>query len=104
MFLILYITNPDEATAQKIGQHLVKNKYVACANIFPIKSVYWWQGKIESEGEYVTIVKTRTENKTAVIKETERIHPYEVPCIMHWEVAANPAYENWIFSETEQKL
>jgi len=30
----------------------------------------------------------------------ERIHPYEVPCIVKWEVEANVSYEKWIVDST----
>jgi len=57
-FIIVYITHSSEANAQKIANHLIEKKMVACANIFPIKSAYWWKGQIGNDDEWVSIVKT----------------------------------------------
>lgn len=97
-FIIVYITHPNEDSAQKLTSTLVENKYVACANIFPIKSAYWWEGSIASEDEYVSIVKTIPENWEALKNKVEALHSYEVPCIMKIDVSANAKYESWIKS------
>lgn len=103
-FIAIYITNPDEATAKSISQSLLKEKLVACANIFPIQSSFWWNADIQSEKEFVSIVKTRIQNWEIVRERVLQLHPYEVPCIMKLEVEANKSYEDWIFSETKQAL
>ena len=100
-FVIIYITHENAKEAQKVISHLLEKKLIACANTFPIKSAYWWQGEIASEDEVVSIVKTSKSNWERVKSEVERIHPYEVPCIIKIDVAANKAYEDWIEAETE---
>lgn len=95
-FLMIYVTHPDETTAQSISQKLLEQKLVACSNIFPITSAYWWEGTIQNEQEWVSVLKTSRENGKAVEKEIEKWHPYQVPCILKWEVNANEKYENWI--------
>lgn len=95
-FIAVYITHADELAAKKVVNFLVEKKYIACANIFPIESAYWWKQEINQEGEYVSLVKTTHELWSTLVKAVESIHPYEVPCIMKFEVEANHAYENWI--------
>ena len=97
-FIIVYITHSSEKNAQNIADQLLQKKLVACANIFPIKSMYWWNGNIENENEYVSIVKTRPELWEILQKEITNIHPYEVPCIMKINAEANKEYEKWIYS------
>lgn len=97
-FIIVYITHSSEANAQKIANHLIEKKMVACANIFPIKSAYWWKGVVENDDEFVSIVKTIPKMWEPLQKEIEAIHPYDVPCIMKLEAEANTAYEKWIYS------
>ena len=97
-FIIVYITHSSEENAQKIADQLLQKKLVACANIFPIKSMYWWNETIENENEYVSIVKTIPENWGILQKEITAIHPYEVPCIMKIVAEANEEYEKWIYS------
>ncbi|MBK7873804.1 MAG: divalent-cation tolerance protein CutA [Saprospiraceae bacterium] len=100
-FIVIYITHSSEAEAKRVSDHLLQQKLVACANIFPINSAYWWQGQIQYEGEWVSIVKTTLENWEKVKFEVEKIHPYDVPCIMKIEVEANNAYEQWIRDEVK---
>ena len=103
-FKIIYITYPDKQTAERISKKLVDLKLVACANIFPIHSMYWWDSKVENDDEWVSLVKTRTSNIKAVEKEVIAIHPYEVPCIMSMDVHANKDYEDWIHQQTKNYL
>lgn len=56
--------------------------------------------KIVDSREVVSLFKTRKENWSLAKKEIERIHPYEVPCIIKLEAEANPEYEKWIKAET----
>lgn len=95
-FLLFYLTHPDEATARRVTDHLLERRLVACANIFPVASAYWWQGAIQGEGEWVSVVKSPLALEAAVEAEVLKIHPYETPCITRFEVRANAAYEKWI--------
>ncbi len=103
-FIIVYITHATEKVAMKVSNYLVEQKYAACANIFPIKSAYWWKEAVQQESEWVSIVKTIPENWISLKNEIENIHPYEVPCIMKFEVEANESYENWIRKSVELKI
>jgi len=95
-FTIIYITHPDEVTASQISNELLDAKLIACANIFPMSSMYFWKGEIQKEGEFISIVKTHKRKLAEILSMVENIHPYGVPCILHFKVKANKAYENWI--------
>lgn len=101
-FLLFYVTYPDEATAQRISGELLDRKLIACANVFPMASAYWWQGAVQREGEWVSILKTRPDLELAVEQAVTQFHPYQVPCITRFEARANADYERWIFEITEQ--
>lgn len=101
MFLIIYITHPDEASARRVANELLEKRLVACANIFPMTSAYHWRGTIEHADEWVTLLKTKPSHWEAVCSLVGAIHPYETPCIMRWEATANAAYEAWIVAETD---
>jgi len=95
-FIAIYITFGSEESAKKVSHPLIKKKLVACYNVFPIASAYWWQEEIQTDNEFVAIVKTVPEMWDKVVAEVERQHPYEVPCIVRMEVTANEKYEAWI--------
>ena len=99
-FLIFYITHPDESTAHRIGQLMVNRRLAACANISPVKSVFWWEGIVQTEGEWVSILKTRLELEQALEDAVMAEHPYQTPCILRFEARANKSYEDWIIEST----
>ena len=56
---IVLTTCGSQEEADRIAQYLVENLLAACVNIVPeIKSIYRWQNKVESAGEWLLIVKT----------------------------------------------
>ncbi|MDD5182212.1 MAG: divalent-cation tolerance protein CutA [Candidatus Nanoarchaeia archaeon] len=95
-FILVYITHKNMEEAKKVVSHLLQKKIIACANFFPIKSSYWWKGRIDETDEVVSIVKTIKGNWKNVKSEVKKIHPYEVPCIMKIDTEANEDYEKWI--------
>ncbi len=100
--IFVYITNPTEKEAEKIARHLLKKRLIACANIFPIKSLYHWKKRIAEDREFVLIAKTAAKNYGRIKKEVEKIHPYEIPCIAKIPATANPPYAAWIEKETKK--
>lgn len=100
-FILIYTTHKNIVEAEKITDHLLNEKLIACANLFPITSTYHWKGSIETAQEIVAILKTRIEHWDAVKKYIEENHPYETPCIIKLvEVEANDSYASWIQAET----
>ncbi len=99
-FLLIYVTHPSKPEAIRITSDLLKARLIACANYFPIESMYWWEGFLTKSEEIVTIYKTRSENWEAVKIAIEASHKNTVPCIMKLAtVEANEKYEKWIQDE-----
>jgi periplasmic divalent cation tolerance protein len=96
---LVYITCKDEKEARKISVHLLKKRLIACANIFQIKSMYWWQGRITNDRETAILAKTNNKNFDKVVKEAERMHSYQIPCIVKLDAKSNKKYESWASSE-----
>lgn len=98
------MTAPDTETAERIAGALVEARLAACANIFPgVRSVYRWQGAIESAEEISAIFKTTAALAEAASALIVRLHPYEVPCIVSLpigEAGSHPGYLSWIGQET----
>jgi periplasmic divalent cation tolerance protein len=103
MSALLVLTNlPDDASATALAEHLVENRLAACANILaPCRSVYRWQGKIESANEVPLLLKTTTARYAALEAAIRERHPYELPEIVAVPVAFGlPGYLAWIDAET----
>ncbi|GIW65539.1 MAG: divalent-cation tolerance protein CutA [Candidatus Parcubacteria bacterium] len=95
--IFVYITNPNRKTALIISQKLLNQKLIGCANILPIQSLYWWQGKIVKDKEYVLIAKTLEKNYKKIKEAVEKIHPYSVPCILKIKIdEVNKKYFKWL--------
>ena len=97
MFSIIYITAGDLAEARKIGSILVEERLAACANIFPITSIFRWKGNIDEASEFGIIVKTRTEKVKEIEKRVKELHSYEVPCLLSFKIDDGSSdYLEWI--------
>jgi periplasmic divalent cation tolerance protein len=81
MHNFIYVTASSKEEAEKIAKIMLEKKLAACVNIFPIKSYFWWEGKIEEAEEYAMIIKTRAEKFSKIREEVKAAHSYTVPCI-----------------------
>lgn len=98
--ILIYITCKDNKEAKKISKHLLEKRLVACTNIHPIESMYWWKGKIQDDKEVVVLAKTGEKNYEKVKEEVKKLHSYEIPCILRIRAEANKEYNKWIERET----
>lgn len=76
------MTCGSKEEAETIARTLLEHRLIACANIFPVFSVYIWKGTLEESPEYSALMKTETRKVAAVIEEVKRLHSYEVPDIV----------------------
>jgi periplasmic divalent cation tolerance protein len=76
-YKIVFVTaRPDEA--ENIAENIIKKKLAACVNIInKIKSIYWWNKKIEKDSESLLIFKTEKNMIEKLIDEIKKIHSYQ---------------------------
>ena len=98
--ILIYITCKDNKEAKKISKALLEKRLVACTNIHPIGSMYWWENKIQEDNEVVLLAKTGEKNYEKVKEEVQKLHSYEIPCILRIKAEANKEYNKWIEEET----
>ena len=101
-YRVVFITTPIDK-GEEIATFLVENKLAACVNIVPkVKSIYWWQGKIERDEEALLVIKTSYDKMDILIQKVKGIHPYSVPEIISMEIKeGNPDYLKWIGESLE---
>jgi len=86
-FISIHITTPDATTAERIGEYLVKQNLVACAQIEgPMKSIYQWKSKLVNDEEWRLTLKTLEANYTLIEKKVLEMHPYDVPQVVSFEI------------------
>ncbi|MBN2423363.1 divalent-cation tolerance protein CutA [Candidatus Woesearchaeota archaeon] len=101
--IFIYITFPSREEAKKISKHLLEKRLIACVNIFPIESMYWWKNEIQEDNEFVIIAKTSEKNFEKVKQEVKEIHTYETPCIVSWKIDnVNSEFLDWIKKEIKK--
>ena len=93
---------PDAASAQRLAEALIEGRLAACVNVLaPCRSVYHWQGKVESADEVPLLIKTGADRYAALEAAIRARHPYELPEIIAVPVVQGlPAYLDWVAQET----
>jgi len=95
------ITAPDPSWLAAFVRTLVEDRLCASGHVAAIRSIYRWQDVIEDRPEAHVALHTRTDLVPAIIDRTNRVHPYEVPCVVALPITdANPVYRQWILDVT----
>lgn len=100
--ILAYITVPDRAEAMRIGKALLEARLCACINVLDgMRSMYWWQGRLEEADECVLLVKSSAARQEAITAKVRELHGYSVPCVVFWPLSGgNPDYLGWIARES----
>jgi periplasmic divalent cation tolerance protein len=95
-------TTDSQDAADALARSAVEARVAACAQVVgPIKSTYWWEGKVETAEEWYVVFKTTAERYPALEAHIREHHSYDVPEIVLMPiVAGNPAYLEWVSTET----
>lgn len=100
--LLVITTLPDAASAEALARKLIDARLAACVNILaPCRSVYRWQGAVETASEVPLLIKTGGERYAALETAIRAAHPYELPEIVAVSIERGlPAYLAWVAAET----
>ena len=94
----VYAIFADQAEAQAIGRAMVEKRLAACVNIMqPCRSIYRWEGAIETGTEVPALFKTTLDQADALISAIADRHSYSVPAIAVWAISKLPeSYAEWV--------
>jgi len=102
--IIIFSTCANKREARKIARELLKSRLVACVNILPIMSFYWWKDRIRNGSECLLLIKTRAKLFTELQRRISRLSSYEVPEIVSVKIDDGlPSYLKWIDEETRER-
>lgn len=101
-YIEVHSTIDSKEQADKICAAVVEARLAACAQVSgPIRSTYWWQGKIERADEFFLMMKTTSDRFDEVARVIRENHSYEVPDIVAVPLVDGVAdYLRWISAET----
>lgn len=99
--MFVYVTTGDAAEALRIGRAAVEARFAACANVIPgMRSVFWWEGKVQEGEETVLVLKTGEAQLEPLVALVENLHSYECPCIEALPVVGGyPPFLDWVERE-----
>ena len=94
----VYAVFANQAEAESIGRTVVEERLAACINVLGLcRSIYRWQGKIETATEVPAILKTDAAHIDALIARIADLHSYAIPAIVVRSVhKALAAYADWV--------
>ena len=96
-YSIIITTYPDKESAKRAAKLLIEQRLAACVQLFPIESVYLWQGNICDESEIMLFIKSKTALFGKIVMTIKEVHTYEVPEIVQIPIADGlPEYLKWI--------
>jgi periplasmic divalent cation tolerance protein len=96
--IVVFSTCATEEEAEKVARMLVEARLAACVNIVPgARSIYRWQGAIESAAEWLLIIKSSREIFARLCAALEKAHSYQIPEVLAVPVVEGaPNYLNWL--------
>ncbi|MEZ5445998.1 MAG: divalent-cation tolerance protein CutA [Gammaproteobacteria bacterium] len=97
-YWLVLTTCPDADSAERLAHLLVSRNLAACVNIQPgVRSVYRWQGTVESSAEHLLSIKTAATRYEALQDVIKANHPYELPEVVAVPIVAGSSeYLSWI--------
>ncbi len=100
--VIVLTTWPEQQEIERLSEVWLNKNLVACVNIFPkMRSIYRWNGKIQSGSEHQVLIKTTTDRINALEQSILEAHPYECPEIIYLPVTGGyNEYITWITGNT----
>ncbi len=102
--MIVVLVTAPKGSGEALAKKILQKRLAACINITSIKSLYWWENKINSDEEDLLIIKTRKDLFEKLRTFIKEIHPYNTPEIVALKVYdVDLDYLNWLESETSLK-
>ena len=97
-FVLALTTLPEKFDAALLAQELVGAGMAACVTIVPsVRSVYSWQGALQTDTEQQLIIKTTSDLVDALWDLLRDRHPYDVPEFLVLPVVDGSSdYLQWI--------
>jgi periplasmic divalent cation tolerance protein len=89
-------TFQTEAQAKEMLMHLLEKRLIGCGNIQQVTAACWWQGKIQTDAEWILKGKTTQEHAPFALEDIQSHHPYEIPFIAQAQIMVSGEYYEWL--------
>lgn len=98
--LVVVLTSEASAEqAEQLARSLLERRLVACASLLPVRSLYLWQGSLESAGEVKLLLKTSPTLLEPLRQALHALHSYQTPEWIVLEGRSEGGYGAWLQGE-----
>ncbi|MGW2369525.1 divalent-cation tolerance protein CutA [Streptomyces sp. NPDC001667] len=98
---VVTTTTDTEPKAHHLATEVINARLAACAQIYPVSSVYHWEGKVEQAREWRIDFKTRASLVAVLSDRIAELHDYDTPEVVAVPVVGGgAAYLGWVTEET----
>ena len=96
--IVVLTTTPTLGEGERLANLIVDAKLAACVQILPqMTSVYFWEGKVQTEPEHLLLIKTLEEKFDELSAFIKTNHSYDVPEIVAIDAEkVSDDYLNWV--------
>ena len=95
--VILYLTCANDDEAKKISGVLLDARLVACVRRSPVRSSYWWDGKINHDDEVLLMMESLGEKFNEIERVIAKLHSYDAYVLTMVEVdKTTPGVHKWL--------
>ena len=100
--IIIISTFANEKSLRDIAHEMIVNtKLCACVNYTKVRSLYWWENKLNDEDEFIALFKTTKKKAKELRSRIEKQHPYDVPEILQISIDnVSMPYLDWLIGAT----
>lgn len=96
---LVLTTEADRERAESLARELLERGLVACASLYPVVSLYRWQGRLERSEEVQLLLKTTPAHLEALRHALGELHSYDTPEWIHWTAASDGPYGRWLLEQ-----
>ena len=100
--VLVISTYPNEESIVEISNNLIiAKKLCACISLTKVRSIYYWNNKLEDQEEFIVFFKTTKLRASSLKHEIRRLHPYEAPEILELKLdGVSRDYLSWLVQVT----
>ncbi|MBN1296829.1 divalent-cation tolerance protein CutA [bacterium] len=97
-FCLVMTSVSAEHQAVELAKKVIEFQLGRCVQIIPkIRSIYYWDGEICDDDEWLLLIKTRSESIEPLMQHLPEWHPYELPeMIVLPLIAGYEPYLHWL--------
>lgn len=95
--VFVYTTCRDVNQAKELGKRIINAQMASCVNVWPIDSIYTWEGALKEDQEAVLLIKTNEPKVADLEAFIAKHHAYSTPLVATVNVhRLNREYKEWM--------